>query len=296
MYDKFGPVWADPGDASLPPTKTSFGYVHDGSIADLFRFLSADVFTLSSANQAREVRDLVSFMFHFPTGTKPAVGRQVTVPQGTPPTGSTADEILVATLIHQGKQTDPNRHCELVAATVADGRLRTYYLASTNSWITDATGDGPITTNALRTGAQQPVTFLCTPLDSGPRLGGDRDEDGVLNADDCAPADPATLAEAATVTGLLLSAGSQLAWDDQSATSGSSIRYDLLGGDVSALSAGGLTLSGCVESDLEQATHIDTRPNPSPDDGYYYLIRAANPCGVADMGAGRESLLSLSCP
>jgi hypothetical protein len=298
MYDKFGPVLAAPGDTSLPPTKTGFGHIHNGSIADLFRFLSADVFTLSSADQAREVRDLVSFMFHFPTGTKPAVGRQVTVPQGAPPTGSSEEEVLLATLIHQGKQTDPNRHCELIAATVADGRLRTYHLAATNSWMTDAAGEGAVTTTDLRSGAQQPITFLCTPIDSGPRLGGDRDEDGVLNHDDCAPADATTVAEPVTVTELSVAeaAGTTLSWSDQSPQTGSSIRYDVLGGDLSALTATGLDSTACVVGGLEQSSHIDGRQDPPPGDGYFYLIRASNPCGAASLGPGRESLASLDCP
>ena len=298
MYDKFGPVFADPGDGSMPPTKSGFGHVHDGSIPDLFRFLSASVFTLSSATQAQEVRDLVSAMFHFPTGTKPAVGRQVTLPQGMPPTGSSADEILVATLMTLGKLSDSNRHCELVAATVADGRLRTYHLSDTDTWSTDVAGEGTINTQTLRVNAQQPITFLCTPTGSGPRLGGDRDEDGVLNADDCAPADAATLDEAATVTGLVISndSGTELAWIDQSPFTGTSIRYAVLGGDVSALAATGLATTACVEGDLENATHIDVRADPASGDGYFYLIRATNPCGVADMGAGRESLTGLACP
>ena len=59
MYDKFGPVLAAPGDPGMPATKNATGHIHDGSIPDLFRFLSAQVFTLSAAAQAQEVRDLV---------------------------------------------------------------------------------------------------------------------------------------------------------------------------------------------------------------------------------------------
>jgi DNA-binding beta-propeller fold protein YncE len=298
MYDKFGPVLADPGDTTMPATKTGFGHIHDGSIPDLFRFLSASVFNLSSANQAREVRDLVSFMFHFPTGTKPAVGRQVTLAEGTPPTGSAADENLLATLIAVGNTSDGARHCELVAATVADGRLRAYYLSGPDAWTTDAAGEPTLTTQQLRENAQQAITFLCTPLGSGPRLGADRDEDTVLNTDDCAPADATTQAEASTVEGLVLfnDTVTRLVWDDQRPVTGESLRYDVLGGDLSALLSTGIDATTCIQDGLDVFLYTDVRPDPSSGEGYFYLVRARNPCGVASLGAGRESLTALACP
>jgi len=295
MYDKFGPVWADPGDASMPATKTGFGHVHDGSFPDMFRFFSASVFAFSAADQAQQVRDMVSFMFHFPTGTRPAVGRQVTLPQGAPPTGRPQDEALLATLTALGDLSDADRHCELVAAARSDDRLRQYHLSG-GSWTTDVGGEPPLTTQALREGAQSPLTFTCTPLGSGMRLGGDRDEDSVLNGDDCAAADATTWAEPATVGDLLWNADVQLSWSDQSPAVGPSVRYDILGGDLSALHSVGISATACVDDGLAAPMYDDPRPDPSPGDGYYYLIRATNPCGVASLGAGRERLEELACP
>jgi DNA-binding beta-propeller fold protein YncE len=298
MYDKFGPVLAAPGDESLPPARTGFGHVHDGSFPDLFRFLSASVFTLGAANQAQEVRDIASFMFHFPTGTRPAVGRQVSLPAGTPPTGTATEEALLSRLMQIGQLSAPARHCELVASTVASGELRTYHLEAANVWIPDAADDPPLTTLALRQAATQPVTFTCAPLGSGPRLGGDRDEDSVLNGDDCAPGDASTRGEASAVADLTVFGPvlTTLDWTDQAPLAGASIRYDLLGGDLSALHARGSDATACLQGDLTVPGHVDARPNPAAGDGYYYLVRARNPCGVASLGPGLEALETLPCP
>ena len=296
MHEKFGPVLADPGDTSMPPTPTGFGYVHDGVIPDMYRFLSAAVFNLSAANQAQQVRDLVAFLFHFPTTTKPAVGRQITVPEGTPPTGSTADETLLTRLMTLSDLADTDRHCELVAATVADGRLRRYHLSG-GTWVTDVAGEPPLTTVALRENAAAPVTFTCATLDAGQRLGGDRDEDSFLDGDDCADGDAQTWLVPAGVDSLLLSktATTNLTWTDQSAAIGPSVRYDVLGGNVSDLNVSGIGNTTCFADDLADATFDDLQADPPAGDGFYYLIRVRNPCGVGDLGAGREPLLTLDC-
>ena len=150
MYEKFGPTFGQPGTSTPPQSKTGFGYVHDGGVPDLGTFLSAGVFSLTAA----QVRDIASFMFFFPTGVKPSVGRQLTVPQGAPPTGTTGDEALLATLLDVGNLADSSRHCELVAAAPDSTRLRTYYLdggAPGGSWTTDVAADPQVSTTDLRT-------------------------------------------------------------------------------------------------------------------------------------------------
>jgi DNA-binding beta-propeller fold protein YncE len=295
MYEKIGPVLADPGDDGLPETKSGFGYIHDGSFPDLHRFFSVGVFNLSAANQAQQVRDMTSFMFHFPTLLKPSVGAQVTLPQGTPPLGGD-DEARLSELVALGDLGDGDRHCDLTAATIADGRLRRYHLDGGN-WTTDVAAEAQITTTALRENAAAPITFTCGTIGSGERLGGDRDEDGLRDGDDCAPGDPANLAPG-QVADLLLShqAGTTgLSWNAQTAA-GPSVRYDLLGGDLSALPTSGLTATSCVASEIEGTTHDDLQAAPASGNGYYYLIRAGNPCGGGELGPGREALESLACP
>ena len=297
MYDKVGPVHAAPADSSMPPTISGFGYVHDGGIPDIFRFLSADVFNLSAANQAQQVRDIASFMFAFPTGTRPSVGWQVTLPAGAPPTGSADEEAVLGALLALGNVSDSNRHCELVAATYSDGRVRAYYLSGADQWTTDLEGEPALSTEALRQAALQPITFTCTPLGSGPRLGGDRDEDGALNGDDCAPGDPATLAAPSAVSGFVVGGEvpTVLTWTDQKPVTGTSLRYDVLGGDLSALHASGIEATTCLASGLLGAFYVDTRPAPPAGDGYYYLVRAGNPCGFGDLGPNDAALAAIDC-
>jgi hypothetical protein len=299
MYEKFGPVWADPGDNSLPETINGFGFSHDGSIPDLFRFFSASVFTLSSLNQAQEVRDLVAFMQHFPTGTRPAVGKQITVapgPAAPSATRTAGEEKDLATLISLGDLADGNRHCELTATTVLGGRTRSYHLSGA-VWVGDVSGEVAQTTEQLRNTAEAEITFTCAPLASGPRLGGNRDEDIVLNGDDCAPGDPSTWLDPLTVlnVGLDSTVPTTLTWDEQSATAGPSMRYEVVGGGLSELRASGVGVASCVASDLPMASFDDLRSDPPEGDGYFYLIRATNPCGVSVLGPGREALDSLTC-
>jgi hypothetical protein len=295
MYDKFGPVWAAPGDNSKPATKTQFGFIHDGSIPDLYRFLSASVFNLSAANQAQQVRDLVAFAFYFPTGTRPAVGRQVTLPaQGA--AGSAVDEALLNALISVGDQGASLRHCELVATALSGGRLRSYHLQN-GLWITDVFAEAPVTTAGLRQTAEAPVTFTCATLGSGPRLGGDRDEDSVLNGDDCAAADATTWAAPQTVSGLALDkqAATLLTWSSQSSATGPSLRHDVLSGMLADLSSGNSRLATCLGIDLPGTSFGDSLADPPAGAARYYLIRAHDPCGTASLGPGLEPLASLSC-
>ena len=189
MYEKTGPTFGISGQT--PDRKTGFGFVHDGTVPDLGTFLSLSVFNLT----AQDVRDVATFLHFFPTGTRPAVGKSLTVPQGAPPTGSAPDETLLTALLALGDANDPNRHCELVASGIDAGRERRWYLFA-GSWRTDVTGEPAVSTLQLRQGAEGPVTFLCVPVSEGARLGGDADADGVLANDNCPSAANASQSDA----------------------------------------------------------------------------------------------------
>jgi len=300
MYEKFGPRFGPPGTASPPDSKTGFGFIHDGSIPDLGTFLSANVFTLS----AQEVRDLTVFLIHFSTGIKPSAGRNVTVPAGTPPTGTPEQEALVTALVGLGNLADTGRHCELVAYAPAAGRVRTYYLnggiGSGGLWTTDVATDPQVSTSAMRQGASGPVTFLCATIGSGVRLGADRDLDGHLNGEDCSPGDAAAPYRAPVeVTGLTVGTGtpSHLAWSDEPAGTDPGLVYDLVGGGLAALQSSGLgPATSCVVSGLASASYDDARANPGAGDGYFYLIRGRNSCGAGPFGSGPQAIDTLACP
>ncbi|MEM7244519.1 MAG: hypothetical protein AAF533_04210 [Acidobacteriota bacterium] len=181
VYTKRGPTFGLAG--ATPDAKSGFGLIHDGSVPDIVSFLTNDVFTINSTDQ----RDLSAFSIAFPTGTKPCVGQQVTVPAGTAPTGTPEEEALLTTLLGIADRDDGNRHGELIASGSQGGVLRRHFLQG-GTWQADQAADPPLTTAQLREMADGPITFTCTPLDSGERLGADRDEDGRRDLDDNCPA------------------------------------------------------------------------------------------------------------
>jgi hypothetical protein len=155
----------------------------------------------------------------------------------------------------------------------------------------------PLTTLALRENAAAPITFTCATLEAGQRLGGDRDEDSFLDGDDCAAGDAQTWLAPTGVDDLLLAktGATSLTWTDQGPSIGPSVRYDVLGGNLSDLDLSGIGNTICFVEDLADATFEDLQADPPAGDGFYYLVRVRNPCGVGEMGAGRESLLTLDC-
>jgi YVTN family beta-propeller protein len=293
MYQKQGPTFGPPGGPA-PDSKSGFGYAHDGSVPDLNTFFSLDVFLFTANNSAKQVRDISAFMLHFPTGTRPAVGRMITVPAGPPPTGTAAQESLLTTLVAVGDAADAGRHCELTAFALDGGRLRHSHLRG-GAWTLDRASDAPRTLAALRQEADGPITFLCVTLDGGSRLGGDADLDAFLDGDDCLPGDPAIWAAPGPdqTVGFESPVRLLLGFDPDT---GASTLFDLASGLLSVLRLdGGVEGAACLAGDVAGTTYDDLRVPPSGD-GFYYLIRGANACGVGGYGTGREVLDSLSCP
>ncbi len=292
MWDKPGFVFGPPG-GPYPDVKSGFGLAHDGSVPNILTFFSINVFTLN----ATQVRDVSSFSLHFPTGTKPAVGQNLTLPQGAPPTGSAAEETLLSQLLTLGDMASAGRHCELTASAILGGRLRWLRLSG-GVWISDVAGDAARTTTALRQGAEGPVTFLCATIGSGLRLGGDRDEDGTLNGGDCAPGEPGSWSTPTEVQGLRVSRDprTDLTWIDQAAATGTGVRYDVAGGALSALRTSGLVAATtCTAGSLSTPIYTDARPAPPAGDGTYYLVRSTNACGTSTFGPGRAAIDGLAC-
>jgi hypothetical protein len=296
MYDKFGPVWPASGVTEPSETYSGFGYLHDGSMPDLYHFLTLAPFAFPAPRE-QVIRDVAAFLFHFPTETKPATGRQVTVPEGIPPTGSVAEEALLTALLGLGDLADSNRHCELVASALEGGRERSYHLSG-SSWVTDVATEPAITTTALRQAADAPITFTCTPLGSGPRLGGDRDEDAVLDGDDCTLGSAGTSGPPVLVDDLTLAAGppTLLQWTEQLPVTGPAIHYDVLGGSLSDLRTLGLAAATtCVAGDVSAASFGDASPDPSTGEGLFYLLGAENACDAPGYGPNRSVLDAISC-
>ena len=134
----------------------------------------------------------------------------------------------------------------------------------------------------------------------GPNPGAfpDADGDSVNDACDCAPLDRSAFAppvEAPAIriawpysgiTGVVTA----LAWDVQYATAGGGARSTVVSGDLGALRHDtGFANTCTLGSNIILPPFIDTRPEPPPGYGYYYLARSGNACGAGTYGDGTGS-------
>ncbi|MBD3869465.1 MAG: hypothetical protein IFK94_15190 [Acidobacteria bacterium] len=111
------------------------------------------------------------------------------------------------------------------------------------------------------------------------------DEDGDAAGDvcDCAVTDPGAFSLPVEVNGLQVN-GAQVSWEDQAGIIGLDARYDLVSGGISdLLSTGDFSLSSCLGPDWATPSFTDNRV-PALGDGFYYLVRSKNVCGVGTYG------------
>jgi hypothetical protein len=127
----------------------------------------------------------------------------------------------------------------------------------------------------------------------------DADGDGRGDPCDCAPADPGVFAPPTEVAHLRWSDASHLAWDSDAANSGAATRYDLMSGNLSAVSSMG---SGpgdvCRGSALGGTQTADASPVPSAGAGFFFLVRATNTCGKSryETASDGRDRLATACP
>jgi len=111
----------------------------------------------------------------------------------------------------------------------------------------------------------------------------------VDNALDCNDADGTAWSPPSEIHDLLLSrqgsSDSELSWSSQSASAGSGTRYDVVTGTLGSLwNPEPFASATCLSGDLSVSTYLDQRPGPDPEQGWYYLVRARNSCGIASYG------------
>jgi len=100
------------------------------------------------------------------------------------------------------------------------------------------------------------------------------------------------------VGGLLVSQPglTRLTWVDQ----GGGASYDIAGGSLSAMHAGGgVAGAECLQHDTTASSWDDPRLDPPLGHGYYYVVRASTDCGTGSYGtssAGVERQPTLACP
>jgi DNA-binding beta-propeller fold protein YncE len=165
-----------------------FGFLHDGSIDSVFRFLSSGVFSIDNTEQA----DLEAFMMAFDTDLPPMVGQQVT---RTSTNGAIVDPrinamVAAASTPYPSEILGPGaQQCDVVIKGVLASQQASGLLLSSGLVQSDD-GSAPVAESvvrALSNTAGQETTYTCVPFGSGVRVGLDRDEDSVFNRLDNCP-------------------------------------------------------------------------------------------------------------
>ncbi len=114
---------------------------------------------------------------------------------------------------------------------------------------------------------------------------GDADEDGVVDADDCAPLDAGSFTVPGEVTGLRLGADREtLSWDSAAPGAGEATVHDVARGDLAQWPVGAGPLERCIASGVAESTAADPAV-PDPEGGFWYLVRGRNACGAGSYGS-----------
>ncbi len=181
------------GGAFLPglngdrgPQLRGFGFLHDGSVDTLFRFLNGP-FNFTGGNQDR--LDLEAFLVAFPSDLPPMVGQQVTIDATSLAAGGArlSQLLAAADARYPSKLLGPGAtQCDLAARGVVAGAARGFARLPDGSFRPDS-GGAPLSLLQLLGLASAPggtLTFTCVPFGSGARAGVDRDGDGLPDAAD----------------------------------------------------------------------------------------------------------------
>lgn len=181
MYDKTGFVKLGPGAQN---SNRGFGFIHDGSIANLFEFFQFPGFNFANDQQRRDVE---AFMLSFATDTHAGVGTQSTVLDGAniPPVQSN--------LLTSMASLANSNSVGLVVKGVVNGEARGWRFDPPGNYQSDRSGESISHAGLLALAAPgSELTFTLVPAGSQTRIGIDRDLDGFLDRDELdACADPA---------------------------------------------------------------------------------------------------------
>jgi hypothetical protein len=156
------------------------GFMHDGSVDSVLRFLNASLFNFPGGDQQR--REVEQFLFAFDSTLKPVVGQQVTLTDSNATTAGPR----ITLLINQAQVGN----ADLVVKGILNGEARGWHINVSGLFASDKAGEAALSDAALRALAQVPgqtLTYTAVPPGSGERIGIDRDEDAVLDNDDNCP-------------------------------------------------------------------------------------------------------------
>jgi hypothetical protein len=77
-----------------------------------------------------------------------------------------------------------------------------------------------------------------------------------------------------------------VSWTSQNSPAGDATGYELIKGLISDLAApNGYGKAVCLATGVPDTPYDDTRRNPTPGTGYYYLVRARNVSGASSWGS-----------
>jgi DNA-binding beta-propeller fold protein YncE len=175
-----------------------FGFVHDGSVDTVFRFVGAVGFSelffppegIPVSPEGEQIRrQLEAFVMAFDSNLAPIVGQQITLTQDNECVAGPRIDLL-ASRADEGE-------CELVAKARLPHREIGFLYTGFGMFATDVQAAPPISDTLLRhlaTDTGRELTYTCAPPGSGTRIGIDRDGDGFLDGDEhlagSNPADP----------------------------------------------------------------------------------------------------------
>jgi hypothetical protein len=175
-------VYQKLGYSRIPGTfsRNGFGLDHDGVLSNLFDFLSQPQFNRFANDTARKL-NLAAFLVCFDTGMAPAVGFSYTLTANRIDTLQAA--ATLALLVGSATIGDIDLIVKGTMAGVPRGWL---YRPDTHDFAPDSAEDEPISPGDLREAVLdgEVLTVMGVPPGSGPRMGIDRDLDGVLDSDE----------------------------------------------------------------------------------------------------------------
>jgi DNA-binding beta-propeller fold protein YncE len=199
--------FVNPGDnANTGRQIRGYGYLHDGSIDSVFRFLHATVFTFPSDTVRREVE---AFVFAMDSTMRPVVGQQVTLTSAN----SAVQDIIDRLNLFDARSNAGD--CDVVVKGTVAGLSRGWWRQADGSFQSDRDAESEPNAASLRAKANtagQQLTFTAVPPGSGTRMGVDRDEDGYYDRDELdSGSDPANpLSIPAGTTAVLIPAKKML--------------------------------------------------------------------------------------
>jgi YVTN family beta-propeller protein len=189
--------------------KRGFGFIHDGSMDNLFDFLHFPGFNFGTGPGADATRrDVESFLLSFDTGMPPAVGRQITF------FGSNNNNPGLLATLDTLETQQAGGTIDLIAKGRVSGEPRGW-LRQSGNWISDKQAEAPISTATLRAmaAAGSEITITGVPAGNGTRMGIDRDRDTYRDGDErVAHSDPADPASTPASVGVPVGAGAGFAF------------------------------------------------------------------------------------